>query len=500
MRKPLLALLYPLLLVLACASPDAKPQAAAELRVGVEPPRLYVNEVLGVRVAMPEGWVVHSEPTTAPPGIADYLMQRTGSTAGTQMVGFAADGSAFVMLTAEPNAITLRERFDAMLAAADDRFITRDAWVSDERESARWIFSASQGAAEFTYFDTLTLREGHAIRVSFWTLTPLFGIRRAEFERISGLVEFQDGSEWVSRWEGLAASFDLTPVQDVARTPLETAAASARIACPDPDRHLLWRVEGSSGVVHLFGSIHIGREDFYPLAPVVEDAFAGSNHLVVEVDMTNPETLEQSQRFVERGRLPEDRMLVDEIGPEMYGTLEDAFAELGLTLEQFDRMAPWTLALTLSMLKLQSLGYLPAFGVEAYLTGQVGNRSILELESAEQQFSLFESLDGTAFLAYTLDSLDTVESQSREMMEAWMCGDDLALSELLLDSLDPEMPGAEEFYEKVFYDRNRSMADGIEALLEKPGRYFVLVGAGHLVGDRSIVSHLRQRGYTVKRR
>jgi hypothetical protein len=152
------------------------------------------------------------------------------------------------------------------------------------------------------------------------------------------------------------------------------------------------------------------------------------------------------------------------------------------------------------MLKLQNLGYLPAFGVEAYLTRQVGDRSILELESAEQQFSLFESLDGAAFLSYTLDSIDTVESQSREMMEAWMCGDDAALSELLLGSLDPEMPGAEEFYEKVFYDRNRGMADGIEALLERPGRYFVLVGAGHLVGDRSIVSHLRQRGYTVERR
>ena len=33
----------------------------------------------------------------------------------------------------------------------------------------------------------------------------------------------------------------------------------------------LWKVTGSPGVVYLFGTIHVGRADFYPLAPVIEN-------------------------------------------------------------------------------------------------------------------------------------------------------------------------------------------------------------------------------------
>jgi uncharacterized protein YbaP (TraB family) len=41
------------------------------------------------------------------------------------------------------------------------------------------------------------------------------------------------------------------------------------------------------------------------------------------------------------------------------------------------------------------------------------------------------------------------------------------------------------------------MAAGIERLLGTPGTSFVFVGAGHLVGEGSVIDLLRRDGYEV---
>jgi len=43
------------------------------------------------------------------------------------------------------------------------------------------------------------------------------------------------------------------------------------------------------------------------------------------------------------------------------------------------------------------------------------------------------------------------------------------------------------------------MTRKIEAMLKQPGNYFVVVGSGHLIGDRGIVNALREKGYGVER-
>jgi uncharacterized protein YbaP (TraB family) len=47
----------------------------------------------------------------------------------------------------------------------------------------------------------------------------------------------------------------------------------------EPERaqkHFLWKVTGGSGVVFLFGTVHVGKKDLYPLASVIEDSFKQS--------------------------------------------------------------------------------------------------------------------------------------------------------------------------------------------------------------------------------
>jgi hypothetical protein len=54
---------------------------------------------------------------------------------------------------------------------------------------------------------------------------------------------------------------------------------------PSDGKHFLWQVDSPTTRAYLMGSIHLLRQDVYPLAPVIEDAFAASDALVLEADV-----------------------------------------------------------------------------------------------------------------------------------------------------------------------------------------------------------------------
>jgi uncharacterized protein YbaP (TraB family) len=47
----------------------------------------------------------------------------------------------------------------------------------------------------------------------------------------------------------------------------------------------LWEVKSDTATVYLFGTIHVGKKDMYPLAPLIEQALAASEALAVEADV-----------------------------------------------------------------------------------------------------------------------------------------------------------------------------------------------------------------------
>jgi len=47
----------------------------------------------------------------------------------------------------------------------------------------------------------------------------------------------------------------------------------------------LWKFEKHGNVSYLFGSIHIGSQDMYPMSDRVIEAYQGSDELVVEIDI-----------------------------------------------------------------------------------------------------------------------------------------------------------------------------------------------------------------------
>jgi len=57
----------------------------------------------------------------------------------------------------------------------------------------------------------------------------------------------------------------------------------------------------------------------------------------------------------------------------------------------------------------------------------------------------------------------------------------------------------EEYYYKVFTERDRKMAEKIDRFLKGEGNttYFVVVGSGHYISDYSVIDILKEKGYEI---
>lgn len=290
--------------------------------------------------------------------------------------------------------------------------------------------------------------------------------------------------------------------------------AAAQVAvpmCADPAASMLWEVTGaaldSRGVsIQLFGSLHVGKPEFYPLHELIEDAFRSADHLVFEIDPTSVTDPQTAMMMQTRGMLPAGQTLQNVVSPQAYASLQQVLDGMGLPIAGVNNLKPWLIALMLTNLQVSALGYSALDGLEMYFTTRKSPQSdILELESMEQQLAMLDSLDPEMFLGYSLDDLQNGAEELGSMVQAWRCADHDVLSAFLFADFTnaknqsaAEQALLEELHEHLFAERNVVMANGIEQFIRTgKGAYFVVVGSGHLLGPDSIVELLRAKGYEV---
>jgi uncharacterized protein YbaP (TraB family) len=169
--------------------------------------------------------------------------------------------------------------------------------------------------------------------------------------------------------------------------------------------------------------------------------------------------------------------------------------------ELIRKQKPWMLALTLTSLQLLRMGYEPGYGIDMHFLSKArGSKKIKELESLSFQINLLAGLSDSeqeTFLIYTIDDLEKMERKVDGIVHAWNSGDTDGMASILSEGIES---GSEMslIYEKILYERNRRMSARIEDFLGTNETYFVVVGAGHLVGESGIIELLKEKGYAVK--
>jgi hypothetical protein len=263
--------------------------------------------------------------------------------------------------------------------------------------------------------------------------------------------------------------------------------------------NFLWRATGKGGVVYLVGSVHMLSEGYYPLDPAFDQAFQEADLLVEEVDLQELLAPEMQLSILMRSRLPEGQSLADVLTPETMALFRTFTGDLGPAADTLFRFKPWMLATVIEGLELQKAGFDPNLGLDKHFYDRAkrDGKPVRGLETAAYQISLFDQMpmdQQDRFLAETLRQLATEKANVTTLADAWRFGDAATIEKIVLSDLksDPVL------YQRLLVDRNRSWLPQVEALFERSGRAFVVVGAAHLVGPDGLLQMLRAKGYTVE--
>lgn len=264
-------------------------------------------------------------------------------------------------------------------------------------------------------------------------------------------------------------------------------------------KNFLWKAQSRTGTVYLLGSIHYFKRDLYPLNRKIEEAFERSNILAVEANINDAARLDVL-KLMDSAFYPEDENLERHVSGETYELLKKHLGG-GIPLELINKQRPWFLALTLASLELMRLGFDPESGIDRhFLSKAEGRKKILELEGLDYQMNLMAGLseyEQEMLLLYTLKDLRLIDKETDRLLSAWTSGNAKAMEAIVSGSIR-EDSRISSFYEKLLYERNRAMTSKIEGFLRSKDTYFVVVGAGHLLGDKGIIRILRGKGYLIE--
>ncbi len=282
---------------------------------------------------------------------------------------------------------------------------------------------------------------------------------------------------------------------------VSAAFLSPRHAEPASQKNFMWKATSKTATVYLLGSIHYLRKDAYPLPISIEDAFSRSNVLAVEANVNDPDKLYFS-KFIDSVFYPGEDTIEKHVSRQTYELVTGEFGKYGLPAEILAKEKPWFLALTLTALELLKSGFEPQYGIDMHFLSKAAQKRIVELESIDQQADLlnnFSDAEQEAFLVHTIKELDTLDTESDRLLQAWRTGDAKGLESIMAKGYGPDQEMA-SIYEKLIYARNRSMAAKVEDFLRSKDTCFVIVGAAHLVGKKGIIELLRAKGYAVEQR
>jgi uncharacterized protein YbaP (TraB family) len=265
------------------------------------------------------------------------------------------------------------------------------------------------------------------------------------------------------------------------------------------EKNFLWKAQSETNTVYILGSIHYMKKDMYPLDRRIEEAFERSDVLAVEANI-NDISQSDIQKFMESAFYKGDDSLEKHISGETYTLVQKEFHEAGMPAVFLNKQKPWFLALTLTSLKLIQLGFDPKYGLDVYFLSKSSGKKIIELESTDYQIKLLSGFSDTeqeTFLLYTIKEVNSLKKDLSTLENAWKSGDADTMETLIMKSvgIDGDMA---RIYEKILYERNSRMAARIEDFLKSGDKYFVVIGAGHLIGKRGIIDILRRKGYRVE--
>jgi uncharacterized protein YbaP (TraB family) len=259
----------------------------------------------------------------------------------------------------------------------------------------------------------------------------------------------------------------------------------------------VWELSRNGNTLYLGGSVHILREEDFPLPQEFDAALDRAGILILEADVERVSDPEFMQGLLFRMFLT-GTTLDKLLSPEVFEELTNYCAGLGISISQIIMLKPMVIASMISIMQMQKLKFVEK-GVDfVYLEqARAAGKKLGFLESVEFQLDLFFDM-GTGYedelIQYTVADSDESERELLRLIDEWKRG----VPDYMDKNLTDMKEASPHVYRDIVLDRNNAWIPQIEAYLETEEIEFILVGYAHLFGPDGLLPKLRDLGVEVK--
>lgn len=276
---------------------------------------------------------------------------------------------------------------------------------------------------------------------------------------------------------------------------------------------LLWKVSGNglSQPSYIVGSFHVAPANFVDSIAGLNDALASCKQVYGELSLQELGDMSKLQQMQAAMLLPDSVKLQDLFTAEQQEQVNKMLRRvLGTDLttptvgEQLSRMKPSALCATLQVVtyvkKHPSFNPQALFDAALLQKGAQAGKTVSGLETmAFQSRLLYESKPlerQAAELLCMAQHFDYQEELMERLAAAYLAQDLKALAAVMSEKMNNECDSTPEEEEALIYQRNADWAKKLPSILHTAST-LVVVGSGHLPGERGLLELLRQAGFDV---
>lgn len=277
---------------------------------------------------------------------------------------------------------------------------------------------------------------------------------------------------------------------------------------------LLWKISGNGlqKPSYIVGTYHYAPVSFTDSIKGLKAAMNTSEQVYGEIimaDIMQPENLQKMQTAM---MLPEgqtlDKLFTAEEMTRVNALLKNV---LGVDMtnpiaaQQIGRMTPEALQAQISamMYLKKNPGFNPNESIDGYFQQQAKSQGkiIGAFETIDQQIELLykgSTMERQKELLLCLaDNQEFYEDAVEDMLKAYFSQNLDGIKKVIEIKMNNSCDATSEENERLIYKRNDNWIKQMPAIMKQKATLFV-VGAGHLPGERGVLTLLKKAGYTVE--
>lgn len=255
---------------------------------------------------------------------------------------------------------------------------------------------------------------------------------------------------------------------------------------------IMYKICDDDNCNYLLGSMHMGDRRILKFNQVVFDAYNEMDEYAAELDIQ--EIARISVLDYIKGE-PFDETASD----ELKGKVKTFFEEHNISYEDVASFPIGYVYITITQHSYKDAGW-DTSGADTYfgLQSLSDNKPSHAFETIEFQANLLANYTEEFYVNVInelIDSYDEYIQTLKDVYKYYLAADIDNLYKSLQDDTASELE--EEFNKELIDNRNITMAEKIEEFLEQDKNVFIVVGAGHVIGEGGIIDLLSNKDYQI---